>query len=140
MLKNIYKRIDSLSFISFDCCCSLMEGCLVGAVRSLRHLPLSEVSAVLRYESIKLEVTKSLLSILYNICLVKSIVLSRRLKDEFRKHTTVVHQLLEGASRGINRTSGLAGKKKILIKTPELVKLLAEACPSVQRSHAVLSS
>lgn len=112
-----------------------MEGCLVGAVRSLKHLPVSEVSVVLRHESPKLEVTKSLLSILYNICLVKSIVLSRRLKDEFRKHTAVVYQLLEGANRGINRTSGLVGKKRILIKNPELVKLLAEVCPSIPQSR-----
>lgn len=110
-----------------------MDGCLVIAARSLRRLSSPQIIAVLRHESQKLEVTKSLLAILYNICLDKSIPLSHRLKNEFRKHTEIVVKLLRGASRSLNRTSDLAAKKRILIKHPDLVKLLAEACPAAKQ-------
>lgn len=106
-----------------------MEGCLFAAVRSLRHLTADEVATVLRQETSKLEVTKSLLSVLYNICVTKSIVLTDRFKDLFRNHTPAVLQLLEGVNQGVNRTSGIIGKKRILLKNLELVKLLAEVCP-----------
>lgn len=126
-LKYVYKRGEfQPKFHSF------MEGCLVGAARSLRYLATDQVAQVLRHETPRLEITKSLLTILYNVCLIKSVPLSIRLKEEFRKHTSIVVRLLKGANKALNKTTDLAGKKKILIKNPQLVKLLAEVCPPNQ--------
>ena len=107
-----------------------MEGCLSTTLRSLRRLAAEAVQEVLQNESRRLEVTKSLLGLLYNLCLDKSVPLSHRLKSQFRRFTPLVLHLLRGVSRGLNKTRGLAAKKRLLLQTPEFVKLLTEACPA----------
>ena len=107
-----------------------MEGCLSKTLRSLRRLNTEAVEEVLRNESRKLEVTKSLLGLLYNICLDKSVPLSNRLKPHFKRYTPLVIELLKGANRGLNKTRGLAAKKRLLLQNPDFVKLLTEACPA----------
>ena len=107
-----------------------MEGCWLPAVRRLQNSDESEVCEVLKAESKRLEVTKSLLSILYNICLAKSIPLSRKLKEEFREHSQTVLRLLSGSSSQVNQTSNLLTKKRILSRSPALALLIAKACPS----------
>lgn len=107
-----------------------MEGCLSTTLRSLRRLNEEAVKEVLRNESGRLEVTKSLLGLLYNICLDKSIPLSNRLKTQFRRFTPLVLHLLKGANRGLNKTKGLIEKKRLLTQNPSFVKLLTEACPA----------
>lgn len=107
-----------------------MAGCLVKEVRALRRLDSAEVIRVLLNESAKQEVTKSLLSVLYNICLAKTLPLSPQLKEAFREREQIVLKLLKGASPEVNKTTGLQTKKRLLIENPSLVKLLAEACPA----------
>ena len=109
-----------------------MEGCLTKTLRSLRRLDEEAVQEVLRNESSRLEVTKSLLGLLFNICLDKSIPLSHRLKARFKTFTPLVLQLISGANRGPNKTKGLLEKKRLLIQNPGFVKLLTEACPANQ--------
>ena len=106
-----------------------MEGCLSNTLRSLRRLSSEEIKIVLQQESKRLEVTKSLLGLLYNICLDKSIPLSIRFKVEFKRFTPLVLRLLQGSSRDLNKTRGLAIKKRIFEANPEFVKILTEACP-----------
>ena len=107
-----------------------MEGCLSTTLRSLRRLDAEAVQEVLRNESSRLEVTKSLLGLLFNICLDKSVPLSDRLKSQFKRYTPLVLHLLKGVSRGLNRTRGLTAKKRLLVQNPGFVKLLTEACPA----------
>lgn len=106
-----------------------MEGCLAETVRALRGLSGAEIGEVLRRESAELEVTKSLLSVLFNVCLTKAVPLSHRLKREFSAHSALVVELLSGADSRVNKTAGLQAKRRLLIRNPQLVRLVAEACP-----------
>ena len=96
-----------------------MEGCLAETVRGLKEA--SHITETLRKETERLEVTKSLLNLLYNICINKSISLSNKYKTEFGKHTRLVLKLLSEAS--------IESKKKLLLRNPDFVRLLAEVCP-----------
>lgn len=104
-----------------------MLGCLTKTVQELRRLPPSGIVSVLRSESSRLEVTKSLLNILFNICLSKSIRLSERLKRAFAAEEPLILRLLEGVKS--SGTQGLGRKKQLLLRRPELVRLIASACP-----------
>ena len=106
-----------------------MEGCLVQVVRTLRHFSDSEITQTLQEESPRLEVTKSLLSLLYNICLVKSVAIAERHKADFRSYDSLVLHLLEGSSLQVNQTTRLQDKKRILQDNPDFVRLLSESCP-----------
>ena len=106
-----------------------MTVCLNKTLRSFRGLTTLEATQILKHESKRLEITKSLLNVLYNICLDSSIPLSRRLKVEFSKHEVAIQKLLEGASKRTNHTRNLQIKRKILLKNPVLIKLIAETCP-----------
>lgn len=106
-----------------------MAGCLLSAVRDLSGLSDSQVSQVLNSESSQLEITKSLLSVLYNICLDRNIPLSPTLKSEFKRYNTEVVKLLQGASSKLNQTRDVVAKKKLLTKRPGLVRLISKACP-----------
>ena len=99
-------------------------------VRALRRLDPFEAAHALRCESIQLELTKALLSILYNICIDQSVRLSHALRRTLQRHEEVVLGLLEGAKSGLNKTRGLQRKKYLLLRNPHLVIALAQACPS----------
>lgn len=107
-----------------------MEGCLSVTIRSLNNFSQKEVVKILKAETDKLEITKSLLNILYNICIQRSVRLSQRQKTEFRHHVNTVQRLLDGANRGKNRTTDIVGKRNILIRNPELCQLIASTCPT----------
>jgi hypothetical protein len=107
-----------------------MEGCLVQTVRQLKRLEAGQIGQVLRSESKSQEVTKSLLNLLFNICLTKAVPLSHRLKAEFSKHSRLVIQLLKGANPRANHTADIQTKKRLLLRNPELVRLISEACPA----------
>ena len=96
-----------------------MEGCLAETVRGLKEA--AHTTETLRKETDKLEVTKSLLNLLYNICINKSILLSNKNKTEFRKYTQLVLKLLSEAP--------IESKKKLLLRNLDFVHLLAEVCP-----------
>ena len=107
-----------------------MEGVLVETVRLLKTLDPSKAIQVLRNEGKHMEVTKTLLNILFNICFTKAIVLSQRLRKAFRVFDRLVIDLLTGARRAVNKTEGLREKRKVLLRNPELVTLIAKACPT----------
>ena len=107
-----------------------MANILQETVKSLGRLTLDQIKQVIRHESKNLEITKSLLTILYNICLDKSIKLGPILKNKFREQELLVLKLLEGVSRSIDKTVSISKKRKLLISNPEFVKLLSEACPA----------
>jgi hypothetical protein len=99
-----------------------MEGCLTASVKSLKKSTDQFIIEVLRAESRAFEITKSLLNILYNLCVVGSIRLSKRLKDLFRPFSEEVVRLL-------SEQLTLRIKQQILLQTPALCRLIAEACP-----------
>ena len=106
-----------------------MASILVSTVRSLQRLSHSEIVRVIRNESSRLEITKSLLALLYNICLDKSVPLSVSLKEKFKAYNSLVLRLLKGVHRSVNRTAGIAAKRSLLLKNPQFVRILSKACP-----------
>ena len=107
-----------------------MEGVLYDAIRLLKRAEPEEAYYLIRFESKHLEVTKSLLNILFNICFTKAITLTQRQKAAFRPFDKVVMKLLVGARQQTNRTTDLQGKRRLLLRNVDLVKLIAQACPS----------
>lgn len=107
-----------------------MDTLLVETVRMLRRLDDKEVGDVLRNESKRLEITKSLLNLLFNVCLTRAIPLSQRLKVKFRQYDKLALELLSGANRRSNQTRDLRGKRRLLLRNLGFVRLLAETCPS----------
>lgn len=101
----------------------------ISTVRSLHRLSLQQIVQILQNESESLEVTKSLLSLLYNICLDKSVPLSAQLKSNFKLYNSLVLKLLRGNSPSVNRTKDVSEKRRLLLKNPEFVRLLSKACP-----------
>lgn len=89
-------------------------------VRSLTHI--DHVVTALCSESESLELSKSLINILFNICFTKAIVLSQRLKKRFRAFDRQCLELLD-------TSKDLGEKKRILVRNPELVLLIVQACP-----------
>ena len=103
-----------------------MEGLLVTEVRTLRQLSSEKIVEALNDESSSLELTKSLLNLLFNACFTRAIVLSRRLKTAFKTYDRLVIQVLDNSRN-------LQEKKHMLMRNPELVRLIAETCPPGQR-------
>lgn len=106
-----------------------MEGVLVTTVKLLRRLDDQQLVQVIKSESNRMELTKSLLNLLFNICFTKAIPLSRRLQNKFKVYDKLVIQLLTGARSQTNRTPNLKDKQRLLRQNPDLVRLIAEACP-----------
>lgn len=98
-----------------------MEFVLWKVLGALAQSQESAVCQVLKSESKRLEITKSLLNVLHNIAVVQNIQLSARRKADFSKYTDQVHQLLSKTST--------SAKAKLLSKHPGLVKLIAVSCP-----------
>ena len=107
-----------------------MSGCLIKTIRQLSQFDLDQIAITLSNETHRLELTKSLLSILYNICIDHSIKLSPAHKKQFAAFEPIVIKLLAGASAYPNKTNRLLEKKRILGQNPELVRLISQACPS----------
>ena len=94
-------------------------------LRKLRHCTPQTVLEAIKNE----RVAKTALSLLYNICLDRSIVLSSHLKQEFQKFESLILRLLEGVSPDLNKTSGIEEKYFLLKRNPGFVKVLSLACP-----------
>ena len=103
-----------------------MEGVDVAAVRALAQLSAEQVVAELRSESSRLELTKSLLNLLFNICFTRAIVLSRRQKTAFKTYDKLAVQLLERNKDSVQE------KRCMLMRNPELVRLIAQTCPLLE--------
>ena len=98
-----------------------MEFVLVKTLRALAHFDDEAVQEALKRESQRLELTKSLLNLLHNICSTRVIKLSKTSKSQFAAYTGVVRQILS--------TESLKTKKRLLLGHPKLVKLVASQCP-----------
>ena len=103
-----------------------MDGVLVDTVRRLRLLNHEEIAEVLANESSNLEITKSLLNILFNICFTRAVPLTRRQRALFKDYDKLAVELLTGARK---QSAALRDKKRLLQRNPALVKLIAETCP-----------
>lgn len=101
-----------------------MEGVDIELVRLVAKLNKSDISKIFAAEGAQLEVTKSLLNLLFNLVKVGSIPVSTHQKEFFDQRTSSVLNLLSD-------TKSLQQKKKILQKDPELVINIAASCPSV---------
>ena len=85
------------------------------------------VKQVLRGESQRFEVTKSLLNVLHNIVNVRNIILTPQQKLSFAEFSKVVVELIKKRQ--------IRAKKKILLKHLDLVRLIAQACPTPKREE-----
>ena len=97
----------------------------MSTVRMLKRMDLDDVTKTLRNESRRMEVTKSLLNILFNICFTKAVPLTQRQKNAFKVHHKLVVEILTDARDPAN----LVEKKRLLEQNPELVQLIAATCP-----------
>ncbi len=105
-----------------------MEGCDVELISKIPRIPRAGVRKLLTSESPKLEVTKSLLNLLYNIVTVGSVPVSVTQKTYFDQHSEIVLELLGKGS--------LKRKKTILEKDEALVINIAASCPTVAGSSS----
>ena len=115
--------IYSLSVPSF----SFMEGCAVGRVAEISRGPRQRVKRILDLESDQLEVTKSLVNILYNIVIVGSVPPTATQRTFFDKHSEIVFQL-------VSRSRALHWKKETLRDNISLVINIAASCHTVAGS------
>ena len=102
-----------------------MEGCLSKTVRSFKHSSDAEIVRILRADRLhEYKVTKSLFNILYNVCVVGSVWLSRPLKQSYRAFTNQVLEIL-------NDTWNIGKIQRIFAQNPALCRILAKSCPRV---------
>lgn len=101
-----------------------MEGCAVGRVSEISQAPRRKVRRIIESESDLLEVTKSLLNILYNIIIVGSIPCTTTQRSFFDKNADLVLQLL-------SRARPLHWKKQALQENISLVINIAASCHTV---------
>ncbi len=105
-----------------------MEGCDVQLISNILRIPRPKVRKLLQKESSELEVTKSLLNLLYNIVVIGSVPVSQTQKDYLDRHSDIVHDLLGNRS--------LKWKKAALEKDPALVLNIAASCPTAVGSSS----
>ena len=104
-----------------------MEGCAVGRVADITRVPRRQVKRILDSESDQLEVTKSLVNILYNIVIVGSVPPTETQRAFFDKHSDIVFQL-------VSRSKALYWKKEALRENISLVINIAASCHTVAGS------
>lgn len=101
-----------------------MEGCEVGRVSEISRVPRRRVRRIIESESDQLEVTKSLLNILYNIVIVGSIPPTITQRAFFNKHSELVLEL-------VSKYRPLHWKKQALQENVSLVINIAASCHTV---------
>lgn len=107
---------------------SLMEGCSASRVAEISRVPKRQVKKILDSESDQLEVTKSLVNILYNIVIVGSIAPTSTQRAFFDKHSELVFQL-------VSKSRPLYWKKQELRENISLVLNIAASCLTVAGSY-----
>lgn len=102
-----------------------MDSRLAVELSGLGSLSHRRISQVLESESPRhYELTKALVDVLYNICVVQSVEAPEDLKRVLEEHESVVRQLLA-------RKVSLAAKKALLLAHVPLVAAAAQACPQL---------
>jgi hypothetical protein len=102
---------------------TVMDGCDAKVIAQIPRLPRGQVRQLLKRESSDLEVTKSLLNLLFNIVTVGSLPVTGTQKAFFDEHAGLVLELLGRRS--------LKWKKEQLEKEIGLVINIAASCPTV---------
>lgn len=101
-----------------------MEGCVVERVAEISKVPRRQIKRIINSESDQLEVTKSLLNILYNIVIVGSIPPTTTQRAFFDNHSDLVFQL-------VSNSKALHWKKQALLENIPLVINIAASCHTV---------
>ena len=101
-----------------------MDGCATDIIAKISQTPRAEVSLILKGESSNLEVTKSLLNLLYNAVIVGSLPVSQTQKAFFDSKADLVRLLL-------SNSKSPAWKKGLLLGQPALIINIAALCPTV---------
>ena len=96
-------------------------------IRQFPDLSKRKIKTILRSESSRLEVTKSLLDIVYNLVVVGSVPASTTQKEYLDQHSALVWQLL-------SKSKSLGWKKALLGNNIPLVVVIAASCPTVAGS------
>ena len=104
-----------------------MDGCATDTISKIAQNPRKSVPLILKGESAGLEVTKSLLNLLYNAVIVGSLSVSLTQKAFFDENAASVRSLLSTGK-------SLAWKKELLTGHPALVINIAALCPTVAGS------
>ena len=101
-----------------------MEGCHVDSISQLLRVARPQVKKILRRESTKYEITKSLLNLLYNLVVVGSLPVSKTQRAYFDANAELVLQLL-------SNNKSLTWKKSVFETNTPLVLNIAASCPTV---------
>ncbi len=101
-----------------------MDGILVDVISTFPRLPRQKVKAIIRDESKDLEVTKSVLNLLYNIVIIGSVPVSNTQRAYLDSRSELVRSLLSSAK-------SLKWKKQQLESNLALVVNIAASCPTV---------
>ena len=104
-----------------------MEGCVVGRLSEIAQGTRRQVKKILDSESDQLEVTKSLVNILYNLVIVGSITPTPIQRTFFDKHSELVFQL-------VSKSRPLYWKKQELRDNITLVIHISTSCLTVDGS------
>ena len=106
-----------------------MDGCAVDVISKFTKISRTKVHKFLKTESKSLEVTKSLLNLLYNIVVVGSLPVSKTQKVFFDQNSKIVLNLL-------GTTKSLRWKKQVLEDNIPLVLNIATSCPTAVGSSS----
>lgn len=105
----------------------VMEGCDVDIISKIAKTPRAQVQRILKFESDHLEITRSLLNLLYNAVIVGSLPVSSTQKAYFDSNAEQVRHLI-GTSKSI------IWKKQELTENSALTINIAALCPTVAGS------
>ena len=99
-----------------------MEGCLCETIHCLALLDDKNIRDLISVDCRQEKITKSLYNILYNVCVIKSLILDPPLKEAIKPFTDQVVKILDS-------DISLLRVKQIFLRNPELCRILAKACP-----------
>lgn len=123
-LGKSYKYVQKMSFFTI-----VMDGCSTDVISKIAQTPRKSVPLILKGESVGLEVTKSLLNLLYNAVIVGSLPVSLTQKAFFDQHSDLVRSLL-------STSKSFSLKKALLTEHPALVINIAGLCPTAVGSSS----
>ena len=101
-----------------------MEGCDVEIISQILRVARPQVKKILKGESNKYEITKSLLNLLHNIVVVGSLPVSKTQRAYFDSNAELVLQLLSSSK-------SLTWKKSVFETNTPIVLNIAASCPTV---------
>jgi hypothetical protein len=101
-----------------------MEGVDLKAILAIKKTNKDGWKKIINGETKSLQVTKSLLNILYNIIRVGSVPYTDSQKEFFDNRSTTVYRLL-------SKSTPLATKKRILTRSPDIIANIVASCPTV---------